>query len=105
MNDEVQNIGEKGQKRTIIHFLLLFAVVLFIVYAVYTWVAQRAEVEEIDRANQELTQQIVAAQQQCDEYTRILNSEDESAYMERIAIEKYGYGYPGEHRYYFTNKE
>ncbi len=102
------NTGSKnqsGNKRTIVHYLVILAIVLLIVYAVFVWVSQRADIEELKKANDELSQQIVQTQQQCDEYNRILSSDDRDEYMERIAIEKYGYGYPGEHRYYFTNVE
>lgn len=100
---ESQN--EKTGRRTLVHYLVLVAIGLLILYAVFVWIAQKAEIEELAKQNQELSEQIVQTQQQCDEYNRILSSDDQSEYMERIAIEKYGYGYPGERRYYFTSKE
>lgn len=38
------------------------------------------------------------------EYESILNEEDERTYMERIAIEKLGYAYPDERRFYDTTR-
>lgn len=104
-NTEKSYSGSGRSKRTIVHYLVMIAIVLLIVYAVFVWVSQKAEIEELTQTNDAIAQQIMQTQQQCDEYNRILSSDDQAEYMERIAIEKYGYGYPGEHRYYFTNKE
>ena len=38
------------------------------------------------------------------EYESILSEEDERTYMERIAIEKLGYAYPDERRFYDTTR-
>lgn len=105
MNTELGNTEKRSHKRTIVHYLVMVAIVLLIVYAVFVWVAQKAQIEQLAKANNELSQQIMQTQQQCDEYNRILSSDNQDEYMERIAIEKYGYGYPGERRYYFTSKE
>lgn len=105
MNTELGNTDRRSSKRTLVHYLVIVAIVLLIVYAVFVWVAQKAQIEQLAKANDELAQQIVQTQQQCDEYNRILSSDDQAEYMERIAIEKYGYGYPGERRYYFTSSE
>ena len=37
-------------------------------------------------------------------YASILGEDDERAYMERIAIELYGYAYPSERRFYDTTR-
>ncbi len=105
MNNEMEYYGENTKKRTLSHYIILLAILLLIVYAIIMWISQRARVDELEAQNKEIKEQITLSQQQCDEYNRILSSDDQDAYMERIAIEKYGYGYPGEHRYYFTSKE
>lgn len=38
------------------------------------------------------------------EYERILSAEDEKKYMEQLAIEKLGYAYPNEVRYYDVSR-
>lgn len=96
---------EKKKKKTLLHYLLALAIILLIVYSIYMMVSQQAEIAEVEKKNQELQAKILTAQQENDEYSRILNAEDEKAYMERIAIEKYGYGYPGERRFYLTDKD
>lgn len=105
MNSEKEFYSENTKKRTLVHYIILVILMLLVVYAVVVWISQRAKVDELAKANEEISEQIMLTQQQCDEYNRILNSDDQDAYMERIAIEKYGYGYPGERRYYFTSKE
>ncbi len=105
MDAEFENDGQGKYKRTLVHYLVVIAIVLFVVYTVSVWLSQKANIEELSKTNEMLSQQIVQTQQQCDEYNRILSSDDQAEYMEHIAIEKYGYGYPGERRYYFTNKE
>lgn len=105
MNSEKEFYGEGTRKRTLVHYIVLVILLLLLVYAVVMWISQRAKVDELAKKNEEIQEQIMLTQQQCDEYNRILNSDDQDAYMERIAIEKYGYGYPGEKRYYFTSKE
>ncbi len=105
MSNEMEHYSESNKKRTLSHYIILLAVLLLIVYAVIMWISQRARVDELEAQNNEIREQITLSQQQCDEYNRILSSDDQNAYMERIAIEKYGYGYPGEYRYYFTSKE
>lgn len=105
MNNEMNYIDEGKNRRPLAHYVILLILVLIIVYAVYLWISQSAKVEELEKGNEELQAQITLTQQQCDEYSRILSSDDQNEYMERIAIEKYGYGYPGEKRYYFTSQE
>lgn len=105
MNSEKEFYGEETKKRTLVHYIVLLILLLLLVYAVVMWISQRAKVDELTKQNEEIEAQIVLTQQQCDEYNRILSTDDQNAYMERIAIEKYGYGYPGEKRYYFTSKE
>jgi hypothetical protein len=39
------------------------------------------------------------------ELQRILDSDDMSAYMERVAIEEYGYAYSDERRFYDTSRD
>lgn len=39
------------------------------------------------------------------ELERIINDEDMSAYMEKVAIEERGYAYPDERRFYDTSRD
>lgn len=76
------------------------AVAAFLIYAAVLIISTEAELNEQEAVLSELKDQITAAEQENDEYKRILGGEDENAYMEKIAIEKMGYAYPNEKRYY-----
>ncbi len=60
----------------------------------------------------EKEKQLVAIQDQIDSYKaenmelqRTLDSDDISAYMEKVAIEERGYAYPDERRFYDTSRD
>ncbi len=40
-----------------------------------------------------------------DELQRVLESDDKNAYMEKIALEEYGYAYTDEHRFYDITRD
>ncbi|MBQ8296321.1 MAG: hypothetical protein IJX77_00895 [Ruminococcus sp.] len=56
--------------------------------------------------------QLIAVQEKIDSYEaenmelqRVLENEDMSAYMEKVAIEERGYAYPDERRFYDTSRD
>ncbi|MCD7812061.1 MAG: hypothetical protein LUG91_09490 [Ruminococcus sp.] len=60
----------------------------------------------------EKEEQLVSIQEQIDAYEaenmeleRVLESDDLSDYMEKIAIEERGYAYPDERRFYDTSRD
>ncbi len=60
----------------------------------------------------EKEEQLVSIQEQIDAYEaenmeleRVLESDDLSDYMEKIAIEERGYAYPNERRFYDTSRD
>ena len=68
-------------------------------------ISQQIQIADIKKESEELSEKITAAKQQNDEYVRLLSADDEAAYMERIAIEKLGYAYPNERRFYIINAD
>ncbi|MGN1114891.1 MAG: septum formation initiator family protein [Oscillospiraceae bacterium] len=76
-----------------------------IVYVVATVVVQRSDIAKMKTANENLQAKITQAQQQNDEYTRLLKKNDEKEYMKQIAIERLGYAYPNERRFYIVDAE
>ncbi|MBQ9376009.1 MAG: septum formation initiator family protein [Ruminococcus sp.] len=85
--------------------LSAFALVCFVVYSVIMIISQQIQIADIKKESEELSEKITAAKQQNDEYVRLLSADDEAAYMERIAIEKLGYAYPNERRFYIINAD
>jgi cell division protein FtsL len=85
--------------------LTALAIVCLIVYSVISVVSQQVQIAEIKKESDELSQKITEAKQQNDEYIRLLSADDEAAYMERIAIERLGYAYPNERRFYIVDAD
>ncbi len=85
-------------------FIAYAAVFCLVVYAIFNIISQQAQIAELKKQRQDLSEQITAQEQRNDEYTRLLRAGDEAEYMERIAIEQLGYAYPGERRFYIVEK-
>lgn len=99
-------LKKKGKKSFVISKpLSAFAFICLIVYSVISIVSQQIQIAEIKKESEELSEKITVAKQQNDEYIRLLSANDEAAYMERIAIEKLGYAYPNERRFYIINAD
>ncbi|MBP3271191.1 MAG: septum formation initiator family protein [Ruminococcus sp.] len=77
-----------------------FAAFCLVIYSIIVIITQQVQIVRLKQEKQEISEQINEARQLNDEYTRLLASDDESAYMEKIAIEKLGYAYPNERRFY-----
>lgn len=83
--------------------LATFAIVCFVVYAIISIVSQQVQISQLEKQTEEISAKITAEKQQNDEYVRLLSEDDEAAYMERIAIERLGYAYPNERRFYIVD--
>ncbi|MCD7772125.1 MAG: hypothetical protein LUH23_08595 [Oscillospiraceae bacterium] len=82
--------------------LIFFSTLL--VYAASVIINTQAEIAEQKATIEKLEAEIVEAQQENDEYTRLLSDDDEYEYMLSAAIER-GYAYPRETRYYAKSVE
>lgn len=106
--DGVQDVLEKAPKRKhsrFGRFLTVFAVAALLVYSLATIISQQAQIAQLKKESSVIEKKITAAKQLNDEYTRLLSSDDEAEYMEKIAIEKLGYAYPNERRFYIVNND
>ncbi len=92
----------KPRRSRVVRLLVFLAIICLLDYSVYTIVSQQAQVAQLRKESAEISKKITAAKQQNDEYVRLLKSDDEDEYMKRIAIEKLGYAYPNEKRYYIV---
>ena len=92
-----QGSGLLGKAGIVVSLLLIIACGDSIFSDMLEYNEKEAELEEL---------KLVAAQLEAEnaEYESILNEEDERTYMERIAIEKLGYAYPEERRFYDTTR-
>lgn len=82
--------------------LALFVLVL--VYAVGLIIQTQADIAEQRSQIDKLNADIISMRQANDEYQRILKTADEDEYMFTVAVEKLGYAYPRERRFYAKSK-
>ncbi len=78
--------------------------ILVLVFSVGQIIQTQAEIAEQRSQVEKLKEQISETLQENDEYRRILNTDDESEYMFIVAVEKLGYAYPRERRFYVKPK-
>lgn len=95
-----KNKKAKRKNSGLINFWFTIVIAFLIIYAVISIITQQAEITKSEANLQTIRDEITEAQQENDELSRALSAEDEKAYMERMAIEKMGYGYANERRYY-----
>lgn len=89
------------------HFADLVKLCLFLLilaYSVGLIIQTQADIAEQRTQIEKLHEQISETRQQNDEYQRILNTDDEEEYMFTVAVEKLGYAYPRERRFYAKPK-
>ncbi|NLZ45399.1 MAG: hypothetical protein GX896_01775 [Clostridiales bacterium] len=94
------NKGTEKNKKSLINYIFIAVIAVLILYTVVSMVNQQAKIAESKEELAQVKDKIAVAQQENDEFARLLSAEDEKIYMERIAIERMGYGYPNEKRYY-----
>lgn len=103
-NDSLNElISDQKKKGSIASKIATVAILVFLVYSLYIVISQQAELSEQQKELANIKSQITVAKQENDEYTRLLSGEDESEYMKKIAIERYGYAYPNERRFYVAS--
>ncbi len=93
----------KTERKKRSHFADLFklaAFTLVLVYAVGTIISTQADIAEQKATIERLQAEIIETRQENDEYLRILNETDEREYMLTVAVERLGYAYPREIRFY-----
>lgn len=96
-------LSNQKKKKSLASKIATIAILVFLVYALYTVISQQAELNEQQKELTNIKSQITVAKQENDEYTRLLSGKDESEYMKKIAIERYGYAYPNERRFYVAS--
>ena len=85
----------------------IIAVPVFIVLigaCVVSIIGDKVELSEKQQELEVLKAQAEALEAENASYESILNEDDERTYMERIAMEKLGYAYPDERRFYDTTR-
>ena len=78
--------------------------VLILCYSVTLIIQTQADIAEQKTQIDKLKAEIVDMRQANDEYQRILKTADEEEYMFTVAVEKLGYAYTRERRFYAKTK-
>lgn len=94
---------KQKKKKSVSSKIATIAILVFLIYALYLVISQQAELKEQQKELANIKAQITVAKQENDEYSRLLSGEDEDEYMRKIAIERYGYAYPNERRFYVAS--
>ncbi len=102
-NDALSKLDSEKKKKSISAKIATVAALVFLIYLLYLVISQQAEVKEQQKELANIKSQITVAKQENDEYSRLLSGEDEDEYMRKIAIERYGYAYPNERRFYVAS--
>ena len=98
---------EKKRRNPILSFMGMLASVSFAVYCLVSIISVQASIADKRSELKELNEKAKLLEAENDEYTRLLNmmeGENMDEYMERVAIEKCGYAYPGERRFYDNSR-
>lgn len=76
----------------------------FVIYALVSIISVQVTLAEKKEQLATLEQKAEQLKSENDEYDRLLNIDDEKAYMEKIAMDKLNYAYPTEIRFYDTSR-
>lgn len=87
---------EKTEKKRFSGFLFKLAVAGAAVYLVVSFVGGQLKVAEKQRELEEVNARLELQQEKNEELQRLMESDDEDAYVERVAREKLGYARPRE---------
>lgn len=98
-SDDIVEVVENSKSGPV-KVITTIAIFSLIIYSIFNIISQQAQIAQLKKQSDELTTKITEAKQQNDEYIRLLSADDEAEYMERIAIERLGYAYPNERRFY-----
>ncbi len=91
------------KKRKISKRIFVIIAVCFCAYAAFTIIYDKAEIAKLRSETSDISKQIDEEKALNDEYSRMLDS-GEKEYMKKIAIDKLGYAFPEERRFYIVNQ-
>lgn len=101
-DDSLKKENRRKKKSRIFKPVITVIIVAFCFYAVYDIIVQQAEIEQLQKETAEISEKIQEQQRLNDEYMMMLES-DEAEYMEKVAVEEFGYAYPNERRFYIVS--
>lgn len=102
LDEQEQSVAPR-KKRRFAKKLFVVIALCFCAYAAFTIIYDKAEIAKLKTETQDISRQIDEERALNDEYTRMLDG-GEKEYMKKIAIDKLGYAYPEERRFYIVNQ-
>lgn len=103
LDENEEEVVPKKKKGKLSRKLFAIIAICFSVYMGITIIYDKAEIARLRAEKTEISKQIDEEKAQNDEYQRMLDS-GEKEYMKKIAIDKLGYAYPEERRFYIVNQ-
>jgi cell division protein FtsB len=95
-NNEDASVKQSFFLNVIIKITIVLTIVACIAMTVYL----QSSIAEKEKKYNQIQEQIEDLEIKNEELNLTLNSDDIEAYMQKLAIEKYGYAYPDEIRFY-----
>lgn len=95
---------KKYRKGSITNAIGIPVAVILILACTVSVISDKVELNEKQIELKALEERAIELEAENASYESILNEEDERTYMERIAIERLGYAYPDERRFYDTTR-
>ena len=97
---------KKQKKQRLFNGLLLRLVAAAMMFGcAFTIVSTERDCTEKEHERAAIQSKIEEYENENSELQRVLESDDLSAYMEKVAIEERGYAYPDERRFYDTSRD
>lgn len=90
--------------KTVLKIFTWVTVAVVLVCCAYSISMDKKDVAERQAVLEELEQEAEELEAENASFEGILGEEDEREYMERVALELYGYAYPSERRFYDTTR-
>ena len=97
-------IKKQGRSNALASIIAVPVFIVLIGACVVSIIGDKVELSEKQQELEVLKAQAEALEAENASYESILNEDDERTYMERIAMEKLGYAYPDERRFYDTTR-
>ncbi len=98
------SINKKVKKNILLSMGFALAFLVFVVACTAYIVGTQSDIAEKEAELAQLNERVEQAQELNGEYKQILNGDGYAEYIEKIAIDEFGYAYPGEIRFYDMNR-
>lgn len=100
-----KKVKKEKKKRLFSNFLSKVAFVSFVIICGASIISDQVTISEKKQQLAQLEAKEEQLTEENQQYSRLLDYDDERAYMESLAIDKLNYAYPTERRFYDTSRD